>query len=437
MADPFDGRLIFPGGRKELKPFIKEMKKLRSNWVADTSWRYRKTLRLSAWKWADLADEVIDVLIAGDTETTMAFILGLAHAQDEAYTLALDATQIMHKYGAMFYAPGGEGSQDPKAFVNESQDFMSREVARQERLHSPPVSSQPAPDIERDEPTTKRSPVESEIRRALSVTEFTGAIYLITQAERGLTEDPFAKHMAKAADEGQLLPSHWVMTAHERLVVLTAKELEVSDSEAAKIVDRAYLSLKPPELDVHPLDWASESDDSEAVDTFFLVAAIQITPSKFEGDDPAAVERAPHVASAMIASTLKTSKDPTGAKRLRRLAELRESWDIDQEFFEGIEARIRRNALDRDPEGADPEASDSKSDAGDRESPEIAPESTNASVPSTSEDGIRDEEPPPTEEADLPVVEPTENAFCTACGREFQDVDRFCGTCGKPRQLEA
>jgi hypothetical protein len=55
----------------------------------------------------------------------MALILGLDHARDEAYTLALQATQIMHRHGAVIYRPGLEGTLDPRSFVNESQDVMA------------------------------------------------------------------------------------------------------------------------------------------------------------------------------------------------------------------------------------------------------------------------------------------------------------------------
>lgn len=336
MTTQFDGRLVFPGGRQEAKPFFKEMKKLRADWVVATSRKYRK-LRVSTWKWAGLADEVIDVLIACDTERTMTFILGLAHARDEAYMLALNATQIMDKYGARFYSPGGDGTRDPRSFADESQEFMSREMARQEQLLSPPVSSKPAPDAERDKPAREIGIVEWEFLAALSFTEFTRAIYDITQG--------YSERLAKEAPAGDYRPSHWVSFAHERLVSLTAKELKISDTEAAEMVDRAYLNLKPPELEIHPLDWARNSDDSEAVDTFFLVATLQIAPSSFEPYDPSALDTAPHVASAMIAATLKTPRDPTGAKRLGRLAELQETGAVAQDVIEGIEARIKENKL--------------------------------------------------------------------------------------------
>lgn len=124
MTTP-DGRVIFPGGKAEAKPFFKEMKKLINNWAVAMSRKYRH-IQPSARRWADLADSIIDTLIDDDTETTMAFILGLENANDEAYVLALDATQIMAKHGATFYRPGGEGTRDPRNFVNESQDIMER-----------------------------------------------------------------------------------------------------------------------------------------------------------------------------------------------------------------------------------------------------------------------------------------------------------------------
>ena len=121
------GRLVFPGGKKELKPFANEMKELQDNWAVEMSQQYRR-VQPSARKWAALSDEIIDVLIGTETETTMAFILGLAHAQDEAYMLAMEATQIMNKHGAALYQPGGEGTRDPRSFVNESQEYMKRKM---------------------------------------------------------------------------------------------------------------------------------------------------------------------------------------------------------------------------------------------------------------------------------------------------------------------
>jgi len=119
------GRLVFPGGKQEFKPFAKEMKKLQNNWAVEMSQQYRHA-QPSARKWAWLSDQIIDVLISTDTETTMAFVLGLDHARDEAYMLAIQATQIMHKYGAAIYRPGDEDTRDPRSFVNESQDIMAR-----------------------------------------------------------------------------------------------------------------------------------------------------------------------------------------------------------------------------------------------------------------------------------------------------------------------
>jgi len=122
--EPESGRLIFPGGHQEFKPFAKEMKKLQNKWAVEMSQQYRH-VQPSARKWAWLADQIMDVLISEDTETAMAFILGLEHARDEAYMLAMQATQIMHKHGAVFYRPGVEATLDPRSFVNESQDIMA------------------------------------------------------------------------------------------------------------------------------------------------------------------------------------------------------------------------------------------------------------------------------------------------------------------------
>jgi len=62
------GRLIFPGGKKELKPFKKEMKKLRSTWVSEMSRRYSRGGQI--FKLADLADALIDTYISAGTAAT-------------------------------------------------------------------------------------------------------------------------------------------------------------------------------------------------------------------------------------------------------------------------------------------------------------------------------------------------------------------------------
>lgn len=58
MTTP-DGRVIFPGGKAEAKPFFKEMKKLINNWAVAMSRKYRH-IQPSARRWADLADSIID-----------------------------------------------------------------------------------------------------------------------------------------------------------------------------------------------------------------------------------------------------------------------------------------------------------------------------------------------------------------------------------------
>ncbi len=40
--------------------------------------------------------------------------------------LALEVTQIMHSYGAVFYRPSGVGTSDPRSFLDESELIMER-----------------------------------------------------------------------------------------------------------------------------------------------------------------------------------------------------------------------------------------------------------------------------------------------------------------------
>ena len=122
MSVQFEGRLIFPGGKRELKPFAKEMKKLRSNWVADVNWRYRKRVKFTANQWADLADDAVNILIGSDTSAVRAFIAGLDHngVQEDVYTYLKEASRVMANYGTALYQPGGDGTRDPGDFEAEA-----------------------------------------------------------------------------------------------------------------------------------------------------------------------------------------------------------------------------------------------------------------------------------------------------------------------------
>lgn len=125
------GRLIFPGGNRELKPFKREMKKLRSNWVSEMSRRYSRGGQI--FQLADLADALVDTYISAGTAATMEHIFSLDRGQDEAYTMLVEATQIMSKYGAALYDPVNPGTRDPSTFMEESQEILAE---RQRRMDS-------------------------------------------------------------------------------------------------------------------------------------------------------------------------------------------------------------------------------------------------------------------------------------------------------------
>lgn len=131
ILDLASGRLIFPGGKKELKPFKKEMKKLRSNWVSDVSRRYARGG--SIYKLADLFDAVIGTYIESGTAATMEMIFSLERGQDEAYEMVISASQIMSKDGASLYDPVNGGTRDPSTFLPESQEILEE---RQRRMAS-------------------------------------------------------------------------------------------------------------------------------------------------------------------------------------------------------------------------------------------------------------------------------------------------------------
>ena len=125
------GRLIFPGGKEELKPFKKEIKKLRSNWVSEMSRRYagyRGIFKLSDW-----CDALIETFIGSGTAATMEMIFDLDSGQDEAYAMMTQAAQTMSKYGAALYDPVNGGTRDPSTFFVESQEILAE---RQRRMAS-------------------------------------------------------------------------------------------------------------------------------------------------------------------------------------------------------------------------------------------------------------------------------------------------------------
>ena len=124
MVDLYSGRLIFPGGKKELKPFKKEIKKLRTNWVSEMSRRYAKGG--SIYKIADLWDALLDTYIGSGTQATMDMIFSLGWGQDEAYEMVVTASQIMSKYGAALYDPVDGGTRDPSSFMDDAQDILAR-----------------------------------------------------------------------------------------------------------------------------------------------------------------------------------------------------------------------------------------------------------------------------------------------------------------------
>lgn len=128
MSQQFEGRLIFPGGRRELKTFKKEMKKLRSNWVADVNWKYRKRIRFTANQWADLADDAVDILIGSSTSAVLAFIAGLEHheVQEDVYSYVKDASRVMAEHRAALYEPGGTGTRDPADFEAEAEEILAK-----------------------------------------------------------------------------------------------------------------------------------------------------------------------------------------------------------------------------------------------------------------------------------------------------------------------
>lgn len=125
------GRLIFPGGKTESKPFKKEMKKLRSDWVSRMSRRYSRGGGI--FKLADLSDALIDTYIGSGTAATMELIFSLDRGQDEAYEMVAQAAQIMSKYGAALYDPVNPGTRDPSTFIAESQEILAE---RQRRMAS-------------------------------------------------------------------------------------------------------------------------------------------------------------------------------------------------------------------------------------------------------------------------------------------------------------
>ena len=124
MVDLYSGRLIFPGGKKELKPFKKEIKKLRTNWVSEMSRRYAKGG--SIYKIADLWDALLDTDIGSGTQATMDMIFSLGWGQDEAYEMVVTASQIMSKHGAALYDPVDGGTRDPSSFMDDAQDILAR-----------------------------------------------------------------------------------------------------------------------------------------------------------------------------------------------------------------------------------------------------------------------------------------------------------------------
>lgn len=124
MVDLYSGRLIFPGGKKELKPFKKEIKKLRTNWVSEMSRRYARGG--SIYKIADLWDALLDTYIGSGTQATMDMIFSLGWGQDEAYEMVVTASQIMSKYGAALYDPVDGGTRDPSSFMDDAQDILAR-----------------------------------------------------------------------------------------------------------------------------------------------------------------------------------------------------------------------------------------------------------------------------------------------------------------------
>jgi hypothetical protein len=122
------GKLIFPGDKMALKPFVKEMKRLRANWVSTMSRRYygvRDTYRL-----ADLSDALIDTYLEDGTAATMEMIFNLDRGQDETYEMMIEATQIMGRYGAALYNPEIGGTRDPSAFLAESQEILAERQRR-------------------------------------------------------------------------------------------------------------------------------------------------------------------------------------------------------------------------------------------------------------------------------------------------------------------
>ena len=114
------GRLILPGGKREKKLFMKEMKKLRSKWVSEMSRRYARGG--SIYKTADLCDALIDSHMGNGTDATMDLIFELDRGRDEAIGLVEDAADIMSKYGGTLYDPISGGSRDPGNFSAESQE---------------------------------------------------------------------------------------------------------------------------------------------------------------------------------------------------------------------------------------------------------------------------------------------------------------------------
>jgi hypothetical protein len=126
------GRLLLPGIPDDKTRFLKEMRKLENKWAVDMATKYRP-VRLSARKWASLADEIVEVLIATDTETIMRLISGLDYG-DEAYWLAVETAKVMGKYGAILVDPSG-ATRDPGDFFAESQAWLEKAIEQRARDH--------------------------------------------------------------------------------------------------------------------------------------------------------------------------------------------------------------------------------------------------------------------------------------------------------------
>lgn len=125
------GRLVFPGGKQELKPFEKDMRKLMTDFASDMA-RRRRRVQPKRGKWFDLANEIIDVMIGAGPETTADMVYGLDYAVEECFQLLDAALGVMEKHGVVFYEPGGDGTISTKEFADRARARV--EVLYNERL---------------------------------------------------------------------------------------------------------------------------------------------------------------------------------------------------------------------------------------------------------------------------------------------------------------